>query len=336
MNNIDRKNMWFSYSKTPYNVRISYKNKKRWDIVIHKDDRLDLSIASTCLHYWQEIFEWLKAFRGKDNKIRIFRPEENAIRMQNSAKKIMMQAPDIDLFLNAVTKVVELNADYVPPYWFGASLYIRPLLIWTWSEIWLKPSKEYEFIVFVMPVWPYYLDWLKPIDAIVAYNFDRAAPLWVWRYKVWWNYAAWLEASQFAKNNWYNIELYLDSKEKKYIDECGTANFFAISWNEYITPKSDSILPSITNKSIRAIAQKKWMTVIDRQIEIDELSNMDEVWACGTALSIVPIAKIHNPNKNIDYVFHNCPWPKTKMLYENLIWIQFGDIEDEFGRNKII
>ena len=145
-----------------------------------------------------------------------------------------------------------------------------------------------------------------------------------------------MKAWYFAKSNWYSLELYLDSKEKKYIDECWTANFFAIKWNEYITPKSSSILPSITNKSLRTLAQKNNLTVVDRKIELEELSQFDEVWACGTAAIITPISKIHNPNTNIDYNFWKEIWPKIKNLYQQFIWIQNWDIEDEFGRNVII
>ncbi len=330
---IDWDNLWFAYRPTNTYVKVEYKNWKWWTVESVKWDTITLPIAATCLHYGQQIFEGMKAFRQQDTTISIFRPEENALRMQNSAKRVMMQAPNTELFINVVKQAVQENEAFVPPYGSGASLYIRPLLLWTQAQIGVKPSEEYTFLVFVMPVGAYYKDGLSPIQAIIAYDYDRAAPLGVGNCKVWGNYASGMQAGAFAHQQWYNVELYLDAKEKKYIDECGTANFFAIKWDKYITPHSDSILPSITNKSLRILAEKNGLTVENRKIAVEELSAFDEVWACGTAAVITPISKIYNPHTDKTYHFGDQVWPITKKLYEQFVGIQYGDLPDEYWWN---
>lgn len=245
----------------------------------------------------------MKAFCGADGQIRLFRPEENAKRMQASAERLMMQAPSTELFIQCVQEAIRQNKEFVPPYGSGASLYIRPLLIGSGPQIGVKPAEEYTFLVFVMPVGPYYKGGLTPIEAIIAYDYDRAAPLGVGSYKVGGNYAASIKAGHYAKSQGYSVELYLDAKEKKYIDECGTANFFAIKDGQYLTPKSDSILPSITNKSLRTLAEYNGLKVLERQIAVEELADVQEAGACGTAAVITPISKIHNPQTQHDYSF---------------------------------
>jgi branched-chain amino acid aminotransferase len=305
---------------------------------VHTEETLTLPMAATCLHYGQEAFEGLKAFRGKDGKIRIFRPVENARRMKSTADYIRMECPDETLYLEAVKKVVELNADYVPPYGTGASLYIRPLLIGISPQVGVSPSSEYLFMIFVSPVGPYYKDGFKPIDVLVDRRHDRAAPLGTGHTKIGGNYAASLESSYRAKQQGYSIVLYLDAKEKKYIDECGTSNFFGIRDNTYITPASHTILPSITNKSLRAIAEDLGMNVETRNVEFAEIPTFDEAGACGTAAVITPINKIVDIDKEMVYQISKDgnPGPKTIRLYERLQGKQFGDVEDTHGWNVIL
>jgi len=330
---LDWENIGFQYRKTPFNVRCSYKNGKWWDLEIYESDQISLPIASTCLHYGQAVFEWLKAFRGKDNKIRIFRPDENALRMQKSAQRIIMQVPDEKLFVDAVSLAVSKNQEFVPPYGTGASLYIRPLLIGSSAVIGPSPADEYTFLVFVLPVGPYYKSGLQTIKSVVVYDYDRAAPLWVGWYKVAWNYASGLIASKMAKSMWYDIEIYLDSKTKQYIDECWSSNFFMIKDQTYITPKSDSILDSITNKSLQVIAKDLWLNVEKRPILLEDLASGDEAWACWTAACISPISSVFDPKNSNNYFFGDSVWYRTQKLYTNLLWIQNWDLEDLYSWN---
>ncbi len=329
MANIDWKNMWFWYLKTKSNIRAEYKDWTWQKPTITTDENMNIHMASTCLNYWQECFEWLKAFMWKDWKVRVFRWEENLERMNKSAQ--MMCAPSIpkDLFFEMLKEVILDNIDYIPPYETGFSLYIRPLLIGVWPQVWLHASKDYMLIIYVNPVWNY-MDPYKANNMLIDRNFDRAAPLWTWTVKLGWNYAWSLKSMQDAHDKWFASTLYLDAKEKKYIDECGPANFFAIKDNTYITPESTSILPSITNKSLIEIAKDNWLTVERRKVEVSELATFKEAWACGTAAVISPIWKLFDENMNIWYTFWDgeTMWEVSKKLRENLIWIQRWDIED--------
>lgn len=330
---IDWKNLGFGISETDYNVRSYFRNGKWGELEIHSSPEISMHMGATCLHYGQESFEGLKAYRGKDGRIRLFRYDENAKRMVNSAKGIMLAQVPKSLFQEAIEKVVKLNEHYVPPYGTGASLYIRPLLIGTGPEVGVKPAKEYLFIVFVMPVGPYFKEGFKPVDIIVCRDHDRAAPLGTGHLKVGGNYAASLTSVAQAHDEGYATALYLDAKEKKYIDECGPANFFGIKNNTYITPDSHSILPSITNKSLQDIALSMGMKVEKRQVELDELTEFEEAGACGTAAVITPIKKIYDPLRDITYSFGDgkIPGPVITKLYNELVGIQYGDVEDSFG-----
>ena len=277
MKTIDWKNLGFGYSKADYNIRCWYRNGQWGDLEISDSENVSLHIAATTFHYGQEAFEGLKAFRGKDGKIRVFRMEENAKRMQHSAQGIMMAEVPTELFTEAVRKVVKLNLAYVPPYDSGASLYVRPLLIGTGPQIGVKPSDEYLFMVMVMPVGPYFKEGFKPTDLVIYREYDRAAPLGTGKIKVGGNYAASLVAGHRAHDEGFSAVLYLDAREKKYIDECGPANFFAIKGNTYVTPKSESILPSITNMSLRQLASDVGLKVEERRIDVEELAEFDEV-----------------------------------------------------------
>ena len=331
--NIDWKNLGFGISDTDYNVRCYFRDGKWGTLEISSTPEISMHMGATCLHYGQESFEGLKAYRGKDGRIRLFRYEENAKRMISSAKGIMLAEVPQTLFLEAIEKVVKLNERFVPPYGTGASLYIRPLLIGTGPQVGVKPSKEYLFIVFVMPVGPYFKEGFKPVDIMVSRDHDRAAPLGTGHLKVGGNYAASMTSVAKANNSGYATALYLDAKEKKYIDECGPANFFAIKNNTYITPDSPSILPSITNRSLQEIASGLGLKIEKRAVEFEELSGFEEVGACGTAAVITPIKKIYDPDKEITFTYGDGsnPGPITTKLYEELVGIQYGDIEDKYG-----
>lgn len=244
---LDWSNLSFGYLPTDYNVRCRYADGKWGEIEVSQSDTINIHMAATALHYGQEIFEGLKAFRGKDGKIRIFRLEENARRIRSSAEGIKMQPVPEELFREMVEKVVKLNARFVPPYGSGASLYIRPIELGMSAQIGVHPSSEYLFMVMVTPVGPYFKEGFRPTNICIMREFDRVAPKGTGRWKVGGNYAASLEAGERAHELGYSAVLYLDPKEKKYVDECGPANFFAVKNGTYITPASESILPSITN-----------------------------------------------------------------------------------------
>lgn len=338
MNTIDWKNLAFGYIKTDYNIRCSYKDGKWGDLEVSESEYLNLHMAATCLHYGQEAFEGLKAFRGVDGKIRIFRLDENAKRLALSCKGIMMAEIPAQKFQEAVLKVVKMNERFVPPYGSGASLYIRPLLIGTSAQVGVKPASEYEFIIFVTPVGPYFKGGFNTTPFVILREYDRAAPLGTGTYKIGGNYAASLVAGQRAYDLGYSAVFYLDAKEKKYIDECGAANFFGIKNNTYITPKSTSILPSITNKSLMVLAEELGMKVERRHIPVEELATFEEAGACGTAAVISPIQRIDDLDENKSYVFSKdgTPGAICEKLYNKIRAIQLGEEEDKYGWITIV
>lgn len=328
--NLDWSNLSFGYMKTHYNVRCTFKDGKWGEIEVTDSERVDLHMAATCLHYGQEIFEGLKAFRGKDGKIRIFRLEENAKRIQRSAEGILMEPLPVEKFREMVEKVVRLNEDFIPPYGSGSSLYIRPLELGMSAQVGVRPATEYLFLIFVTPVGPYFKEGFKPTKVAIYRQFDRAAPCGTGRWKVGGNYAASLTAGALAKEGGYSAVLYLDPKEKKYIDECGPANFFAVKGDTYITPKSGSILPSITNMSLQQIAKDLGMKVECRPILLEELAEMDEAAECGTAAVAAPISQVDDIDEGKSYVMSKDgnPGPWTTKLYNHLRAIQLGDEPD--------
>ena len=328
--NIDWSSLPFGYVKTDYNVRCTFKNGEWGEIVVTDSEEITMHMAATCLHYGQEAFEGLKAFRGKDGKIRVFRTEENGKRIQDSARGIMMAPIPLDLFKKMVLMAVKLNERFVPPYGSGASLYIRPFEIGTSARVGVKPADEYTFIILVTPVGPYFKNGFKPTNFAIMREFDRVAPKGTGRIKVGGNYAASLVAGEKAHDLGFSGVLYLDSKEKKYLDECGAANFFAIKDNTYITPYSESILPSITNKSLTQIAEDLGMKVERRPIEVEELATFEEAGACGTAAVCTPIGEIVDLDNDIKYTLakDGNPGEMTTKLYNHLRGIQDGEIED--------
>ncbi|WP_075591024.1 branched-chain amino acid aminotransferase [Labilibacter marinus] len=338
MSKIDWANLSFSYIKADYNLRSYYKDGQWSELEESTSEALTIHMAATCVHYGQQAFEGLKAFKGKDGKVRVFRMEENAKRLQNSADGILMQQVPTELFTKAVIRAVELNMDYVPPYESGAALYIRPLLIGSGPKVGVSPAEEYTFIVFVTPVGPYFKEGFKPTKQMISRKYDRAAPQGTGHLKVGGNYAASMKAGQIAHEGGYSSVLYLDSKEKKYIDEAGPANFFAIKGNKYVTPLSSSILPSITNMSLIQLAQDMGLEIERRQVEMKELSEFDEVGACGTAAVISPIGQIDDVDENVSYKFGdpNVAGPISTKLYNHLRGIQYGDEEDTHNWVTII
>jgi branched-chain amino acid aminotransferase len=336
MENTDWKNLGFGYSDTNYNVRCYFRNGEWGELEVSSSNQITMHMAATCLHYGQEAFEGLKAYRGKDGKIRVFRIDENAKRMQASAKGILMAELPVDKFKEAVFKAIKLNSEFVPPYGSGASLYIRPVLIGTGPQVGVKPANEYLFVVFVMPVGPYFKEGFKPTDYVIYREYDRAAPLGTGTIKVGGNYAASLRAGMRAHAEGYSAVLYLDAKEKKYIDECGPANFFGIKGNSYVTPKSESILPSITNKSLRQLALDMGLNVEERKVPVEELAEFTEAGACGTAAVISPVRSVYDADKDIRYTYGDEPGAITQKLYDKLINIQYGCEPDEHNWVSIV
>ena len=338
MKEIDWANLSFGYMKTDYNVRCYYRDGAWGELELCSEETLNIHMAATCLHYGQEAFEGLKAYRGKDGKIRIFRPEANAERLQSTCDGILMPKFPTELFREAVTKVVKANERFIPPYESGASLYIRPLLIGTGAQVGVHPANEYLFVVFVTPVGPYFKGGFATNPYVIIRQFDRAAPLGTGTYKVGGNYAASLRANKMAHDLGYACEFYLDAKEKKYMDECGAANFFGIKDNTYVTPKSTSILPSITNKSLMQLAEDMGMKVERRQIPEDELATFEEAGACGTAAVISPISKIDDLENKKSYVISKDgkPGPISTKLYNKLRGIQYGTEPDIHNWTKVV
>jgi branched-chain amino acid aminotransferase len=333
MSTVDWSKLSFGYIKTDYNIRSHYKDGKWSEPQAESSEYINLHIAATTLHYGQEVFEGLKAFRGKDGKVRVFRMRENALRLQSSCRGIKMAELPVEMFEKMVLLAIKKNEQFVPPYESGASLYIRPLMIGTSAQVGVKPSAEYTFIIFVTPVGPYFKEGFKPTPMVIFREYDRAAPLGTGTYKVGGNYAASLVAGEKAHEMGYSAVLYLDAKEKKYIDECGPANFFAIKDNTYITPKSSSILPSITNKSLMQLAEEMGLKVERRPIPEEELETFEEAGACGTAAVISPILRIDDISKNKSYLFckDGKAGPISLKLYNQLRAIQYGDEPDKYG-----
>ncbi|MFP4664073.1 MAG: branched-chain amino acid aminotransferase [Bacteroidales bacterium] len=328
----------FGYIKTNANLRSYFKDGEWSTPEVSTSEHINLHMASTALHYGQEAFEGMKAYRGKDGKIRLFRWEENWKRLENSAKGIMMKPVPKILFKEMIVEAIKENKEFVPPYGTGAALYIRPFLFGTGAEVGVKPAREYMFVVFVTPVGPYFKEGFNPVKIAIVRDTDRAAPLGTGTLKVGGNYAASLRGVQKVHEAGYGAPLYLDAKEKKYIDEIGAANFFGIKNNTYITPKSSSILPSITNKSLIELAEHLGMKTERRPVPVDELGSFEEVGACGTAAIIAPIGEIRDLDSG--ELFTYCPDGKpgewSTKLYNTLLNIQYGDEEDPFGWTEVL
>ena len=335
MSSIDWNNLKFSYFQTKCYVQYTFKDGKWSDCEFVEEPYLKMHVAATCLHYGQAAFEGLKAFRGKDGQIRVFRPEENAKRLQRSAERLCMEPVPTEIFLDAVDKVIEANVDYLPPYGYGASMYMRPLLIGTGPRMGVQPADEYTFILLVVPVGAYYKGGLQAVPALVMEDYDRAAPMGTGHVKAAGNYAAAMLPGIKSNERGYPINLYLDAKEHRYIDEFGTSNFIGIKDNSFVTPSSASVLPSITNMSLMDLAEDMGMTVEKRDIEFDEITSFDGIAACGTAVVVTPISHIDKEGVTYRPVQEGIH-PRFEELYNRMQQIQLGQTEDKFNWCRIV
>ncbi len=338
MDNIKWEELGFGYIRTDFNIRSTWKDGKWSEPRLVEDENVTIHMASTALHYGQTAFEGAKAFMGADGKARLFRIEENARRMQSSAEYLLMAVPPIELFTQMAEEVVRANARFIPPYGSGASLYIRPFLFGVGANVGVKPADEYEFIIFVTPVGPYFKAGFQPIKAIIDRDHDRAAPLGTGHIKAGGNYGASLLSGEICHKLGYQSAIYLDAAHKKYIDEAGAANFFGIKDNTYITPKSHSVLPSITNMSLRQLAADLGLKVEERLVEYTELAEFEEAGACGTAAVISPIGEVYDPQDDRHYIFGDgtSAGPVSTKLYNLLRGIQLGDEPDTHGWVRIV
>jgi branched-chain amino acid aminotransferase len=330
--NIDWKNLGFSYMQTDSFVKTEFKNGRWTPLSVCREPFITLHIAATCLHYGQACFEGLKAFSRKDGSIAIFRPQQNSQRLIDTAKRLVMTPPPLDLFLEAAHVLIQRNNEYVPPYGTGASLYLRPFLIGSSPHIGVHASEEYVFIMLATPMGPYYKKGFFPVKAYVQEKFDRAAPLGVGNVKAAGNYAAGMMGDLEGKEMGYPICLYLDSAEHKYIDEFGTSNFLAITRDgRYVTPKSTSILPSVTNNSLEQIAADFGMKIERRKIPVTELADLVEVGACGTAVVITPVFSIQHGKRLYTFGKEDEAGPTLTKLYNEIQKIQYGETADRHG-----
>lgn len=336
--NIDWSNLGFGYIETEQRFVSNYKNGAWDEGVITGDSMVTISECAGVLQYAQTCFEGLKAYTTEDGHVVCFRPDLNAKRMVDSCERLEMPTYPEDKFVEAVVKVVEANLDYVPPYGSGATLYIRPYMFGSNPVIGVKPADEYQFRIFVTPVGPYFKGGAKPIVIRVS-DFDRAAPHGSGHIKAGLNYAMSLHAIVDAHNKGYSENLYLDPATRTKVEETGGANFIFITKDgKLVTPKSDSILPSITRRSLMYVAEHYLgMEVEHREVYLDELENFAECGLCGTAAVISPVGKIDDHGKEICFPSGMEEMgPVTKKLYDTLTGIQMGRIEAPEGWIKVI
>jgi branched-chain amino acid aminotransferase len=326
---LDWQNIGFQYHQTDCYVRADFKNGAWGEIEICKDPMLSVHAAAAALHYGQSCFEGLKAFSEKSGSVALFRPEENARRLNASAQRLVMESVPEELFIEACKKAVKYNKDWMPPYGTGASMYLRPLLFGSSPRVGLQPSDDYIFLVLAMPVGPYYKDGFFPVKALVQESYDRAAPRGVGNIKAAGNYAAGLISDKESKKKGYAISLYLDSGTRTCIDEFGTSNFIAITKdNKFVTPDSNSILGSVTNKSLQRLAADFGMAVEKRSIKVTELDRFTEVGACGTAAVITPVYSITYGDKVYTFGKEREAGATLTRLFKELQGIQYGEIKD--------
>ena len=336
--NIDWSNLGFGYVKTDYRYVSNYKNGAWDEGTLSTDDMVTISECACVLQYAQTVFEGMKAYTTEDGHIVVFRPDLNAERMENSAKRLEMPVFPKDRFVDAIVKLVEANADYVPPYGSGATLYIRPYMFGTNAVIGVKPADEYQFRAFCTPVGPYFKGGVKPITIRVS-DFDRAAPRGTGHIKAGLNYAMSLHAIMDAHRQGFDENMYLDPATRTKVEETGGANFlFVTKDNKVVTPKSDSILPSITRRSLVYVAKEYLgLEVEEREVYFDEVKDFAECGLCGTAAVISPVGKIVDHGKEICMPSGMTEMgPVTKKLYETLTGIQMGRLEAPEGWIKVI
>ena len=330
---IDWSNLGFGYVKTDKRYVSNFTNGAWDEGVITEDDMITMSECAGVLQYAQTVFEGMKAYTTEDGRIVTFRPDLNAERMIQSAERLEMPAFPMDRFLDAIDKVVSANADWVPPYGSGASLYLRPYMFGMNPVIGVKPADDYQFRVFATPVGPYFKGGVKPLTIKVS-DFDRAAPNGTGNIKAGLNYAMSLHAIVTAHKEGYDENMYLDSKTRTYVEETGGANFlFVTKDGKVVTPKSDTILPSITRRSLIQVAKDYLgLEAEERPIALEELKDMAECGLCGTAAVISPVGKIVDHGKEIILPSGmEKMGPITQKLYDTLTGIQMGRIEAPEG-----
>lgn len=321
-------------------VIVSHFKDGKWS-PIEKSETFSFTLDpfAQVFHYAISCFEGLKAFSQKDGKKVLFRPDENAARLQRTATYLGLPVPTKEMFIEMCKECILNNMEFMPPYGHQASMYIRPLLMGTHPKILLAPHPEATFAVMCSPVGSYYGERLRSFTGVIPGNYDRAAPKGSGSYKIGANYASTFEPYKIAHEQGYTELLYLNSRTREYIDEFGSSNFFAIKGNKYVTPLSDSVLPSITNKSLQQVARDLGMEVEKRRIPVGELAEFDEAAACGTAVVITPMSRIDiKPvleesavSASYRYFDDGEVGPVCERLYKQLTGIQFGEIPDVHG-----
>lgn len=336
--NIDWANLGFGYIQTDYRYVSNFKDGAWDEGGLTTDGTVAISECAGVLQYAQTVFEGMKAYTTEDGRIVTFRPDLNAERMEQSAERLEMPVFPKERFIDAVVETVKANAAYVPPYGSGATLYVRPFLFGSDSVIGVKPSQEYQFRVFVTPVGPYFKGGVKPLTIRVS-DFDRAAPCGTGHIKAGLNYAMSLHAIVDAHNQGYDENMYLDAKTRTKVEETGGANFlFVTKDGKVVTPKSDTILPSITRRSLIYVAKEYLgLEAEEREIYLDEVADFAECGLCGTAAVISPVGKIVDHGREICLPSGMTEMgPITRKLYDTLTGIQMGRLEAPEGWIKEI
>ncbi|MDT8446418.1 MAG: branched-chain amino acid aminotransferase [bacterium] len=332
---LDWGSLGFSYLKTDFRFKATYKNGVWSEGEMVTDEVMSVHEGSTVMHYGQSCFEGLKAQTAQDGRILLFRPDLNNQRMQESAERLLMPKVPTELFMKGIESVIRSNLSWVPPYGSGAAFYIRPILMGLGENMGLRPAPEYEFRVFASPVGPYYKSGGLNVISLAVIDIDRAAPLGLGHYKVGANYAGGLLATRKAQALGANEALYLDPKERKYLEEAGSANIvMVLKGKRFATPKSSSILPSVTRRAIMTLAEKELgFSLEERPIDfLAEQGEIEEMAACGTAAVLSPIGKLL-----IDGTWHQIgtqadqPGPVMSDLYQRLTSLQRGEREDPYG-----
>ncbi len=336
--NIDWENLGFGYIKTDYRFVARYKDGKWDDGELTTDNTITVEESACVLQYAQTCFEGLKAYTTADGNIVCFRPDLNAARMADSCRRMKMPVFPEDKFVEAVRKVVAANAQFVPPYGSGATLYLRPFMFGSNNVIGVKPADEFEFRIFATPVGPYFKGGVKPLTLRIA-DFDRAAPRGTGHIKAGLNYAMSLYAIVDAHEQGYDENIYLDSATRTYLEETGGANILLVTKDgKVVTPKSDTILPSITRRSLLTVAAEHLgLEVEERPVALAELGDFAECGLCGTAAVISPVGKIVDHGKEICFPAGMTEMgPVTKKLYDTLRGMQMGEIPAPEGWIEVI
>lgn len=331
--NIDWGNLSFGYVQTDYRFVANYKDGAWEEGGLTTDANITMNECAGVLQYAQTCFEGMKAYTTEDGRIVCFRPDLNAARMADSCRRLKMPVFPEEKFVEAIVETVKANAAWVPPFGSGASLYLRPYMFGSNPVIGVKPATEYQFRVFATPVGPYFKGGIRPLTVRIS-DFDRAAPRGTGHVKAGLNYAMSLYAIVDAHEQGYDENIYLDSATRTYIEETGGANVIFIKGNTLVTPKSDTILPSITRRSLLHVAKEYLgMEVEEREVALAEIGNFEECGLCGTAAVISPVGKIVDHGKEYTYAGFG---PKIQKLYDTLTGIQMGRLEAPEGWITVI